>query len=1271
MVQTRTKFLTREQRRNLKSNSTQVKDPFTTRTKALSASQRQQLSQNRQEANRVIKEVDKQFLEGNFGTLKQAQDYYNKLPEFIKRRTSENPQKLLERKKQPYIDRINSLKRQVRKSSTKGLTGMKKVKKKARIKGKDAERRFLQDVLNRVNKGEFIDFGLAKSEARKVRKATEDSIKLGGFNKLSPEERGVKSASSLQVSQPTKLDLTIAQNSLNTLASGKELTKSQLERAKKLGVTQKEIDQARLFAIKKEEVQKGKKPTFRDLTNAGLSNAQANEVVKLFNEGKGAEAFKNLNTDKFFKFIRENPNVKVDNTAQVQAFKIAVNKEFESATSYKPLPFTSSVKTFEKQYNKLLAEREKLKKQIGNIDKVNKKINANFKSLQNKALTGQSMTPKEIEAYRKSFDPKTTNKENAQALARSLKEQLKALGSAGKTIVVSPVVYGRNLRIRFENGENNPLFNDIKEFAKGFKSTAIDPIVFLIKAGLKGGKVTVSSAYNYGKRITKEAQKGNFVIDDDLKKSAQYFNKLGKKITKKENLLAGAIFLGAVAIAAPTAITSAIKKGKKSLINAYQKNPARVLGQISGFLLQGTLISKTVGAVLTIKKLSPSFIALKKNRDLVALGLKNAIKNNKLLLKSGSITKKQFDKNIKIISKAQKEFKKINKLIKEDKLIQAQEFNPHVTVNNLIKDQGKTRTLFSVSRANIEELTKPIQKVEVAFKGAKVPEKLRGIFLNIPATTRRTIGAILGKNNTNEILKAVRLKRLPKNKFDAIGFKSIPGKDRAKFLEDFMFFDKSAALSYGGAYKGGNGTTTILRFAKIKINPFPKALQKQMRLASQGKLKQAQINKLRRELVKYVKDNPGKFTIGTRGASGAKASPVLVEREYVTAGFQIPERAKGVVAKNIEKGFAKGTEFYTKKNFRTRIADIFGFKVGNKFTYDSDARKFIQILDLYLNKPKTKSVFNSIKNTIKKYKWSEFKQRFNAQDLTQIRKIAKAIEIGKKPATNKKTLIKKLKDLLKKKPKKTSKKAVKKSKVKKDSKSTKKRTAVKTRKTSKRVPKTRKSVSRTRVPKTRVRKPVERVKTRKTPTRERTPTPRSPTPRSPTPRSPTPRSPTPRSPTPRSPTPRSPTPRIPQPTLLKPPITRIPNLSFDSKQLDNKILTFEGKFRERKFKSKPASKSNPIVTKTITIRDTKNRALEKVAKRVDNSLAASLTLSVKGIGKAKKDIKKPKVLTKFRTKKSKNTPVLQLVEKSKNRFDTKSEKREAKTLKKTKKKKKK
>jgi hypothetical protein len=126
-------------------------------------------------------------------------------------------------------------------------------------------------------------------------------------------------------------------------------------------------------------------------------------------------------------------------------------------------------------------------------------------------------------------------------------------------------------------------------------------------------------------------------------------------------------------------------------------------------------------------------------------------------------------------------------------------------------------------------------------------------------------------------------------------------------------------------------------------------------------------------------------------------------------------------------------------------------------------------------------------------------------------------------------------------------------------------------------------------------------------------------------------------------------------------------LQFNSKKLENRILRFEGLFRERKNPNKPFSKSNSRTTKKLLI-GSKNEVINRVTKLADNKLIASVDLKVLGIGKYKKDIMLDrKTYSKFRAKRSKKSPVLQLVEKRKYRIDTKGEKSEIKSIKKTKK----
>jgi len=208
--------------------------------------------------------------------------------------------------------------------------------------------------------------------------------------------------------------------------------------------------------------------------------------------------------------------------------------------------------------------------------------------------------------------------------------------------------------------------------------------------------------------------------------------------------------------------------------------------------------------------------------------------------------------------------------------------------------------------------------------------------------------------------------------------------------------------------------------------------------------------------------------------------------------------------------------------------------------------------------------------------------------------------------------------------------------------------------------------------KTEIRKPTLRKSTL------RKPTPRKPTLRKPTPRKPTLRKPTPRKPTLRKPTLRKLTPRkstLRKPTLRKPtlrkstlrkptprkstlrkPIPRkptprkptprkpiiIPPFTLKSKLPKGQRLAFDFLFRS-KGKIRRVKAGLPL-----------NKALNKAGLLIDNTLSRSMQLVISGTTKTK-DIKKPSILKKFRTRKGKKALVL--VEKTKNILDTKGEKR--------------
>jgi len=135
---------------------------------------------------------------------------------------------------------------------------------------------------------------------------------------------------------------------------------------------------------------------------------------------------------------------------------------------------------------------------------------------------------------------------------------------------------------------------------------------------------------------------------------------------------------------------------------------------------------------------------------------------------------------------------------------------------------------------------------------------------------------------------------------------------------------------------------------------------------------------------------------------------------------------------------------------------------------------------------------------------------------------------------------------------------------------------------------------------------------------------------------------------------RPPTPPPPK----KPKVPRLPD--FDSPKLKNKLIKFKGTYVERRNPRKNYNiRTNPRVTKKYVKQTTRNRLLKFLADKADRELVRAISKpKVVSIIKGTKDIATPKVMKKFKkTKKG-------YLEKIKFAFDTKTEVRQAQALRK-------
>jgi len=304
-----------------------------------------------------------------------------------------------------------------------------------------------------------------------------------------------------------------------------------------------------------------------------------------------------------------------------------------------------------------ISETQIRKRQIFKLSKqakkdLSKQLNVNINSIENKALTGQSLTPKE--------------KREFVALKQAQGDKLEGEQyEIAKTIISAPVNYGKNLRIRFEAGENNPLFNDIKKFGVGaFKEVKeyADFGKLIVKIPVKA----VSGSYNYGKSL------GKNLVEGDKKKLIRDIKNItkgtGKGIINTYNK--GGDVLSYVAknpVKTSMILTAAAEKGFKFVKNSIQKNPAEFLGRATVFVFGGAVVGKATKTISTAKYLGKVQKVINKGIKTFNKGLGGKVFNRLL----GNVvqdytTKYNYIQNlktgtVKIILKTKGQLKNLNK----------------------------------------------------------------------------------------------------------------------------------------------------------------------------------------------------------------------------------------------------------------------------------------------------------------------------------------------------------------------------------------------------------------------------------------------------------------------------------------------------------------------------------------------------------------------------------------------------------------------------------
>lgn len=497
------------------------------------------------------------------------------------------------------------------------------------------------------------------------------------------------------------------------------------------------------------------------------------------------------------------------------------------------IPRTLSEKKQIDFLNKAIAKEKGRRQQ--NLDSL-KTLNLNYndaEKLYNKQLTGQSLTPKDKALL------------SVLELNRGKKldsNQWKNLKNA--SLVVPAFNYGKNLVLRRKGGEKTPLWNDIKEIKREFKAATYDNGYQLGSILGSATKKSIESSFKYGVRITKEAQKGNFVLDDDIKfianeiaqglgKAVDFGAKVGKFV-KDNPLLTGVI------------VSNALAGSASKLWTKFKKDPVETF--ITALLLKG--VSKNSKFIQAIAKLDPKYAKFSKGK----IKLSNGIILKEQTVSTGALP---FAKQVKLytgktVTAVNASAERLTSLIKRKKIIR----KPFVFKGDKKFPQGE------------DSFPKPIRDLLNKFDSGE--ELTVKEIVKINKFLRENVAdnaTILERSLYVDPDSGVRLSRLK------------IGKSKSASIKDILT----------GNFRFTEPKPQILIFDETKISKYPKNILKIIDKIDKKGTKYKGFDKDLAILTKYQTKVTGSFKIG--------GSPIFrggVELEATLAPRELIKRIKRV-----------------------------------------------------------------------------------------------------------------------------------------------------------------------------------------------------------------------------------------------------------------------------------------------------------------------------------------------------------------------------------------
>lgn len=575
--------------------------------------------------------------------------------------------------KAEQIKRIEILKRDIEKSRKKetelkkksrSKSGESRARLRAKAKGEDARQKEAIKLLSRLRNGELLDLKKISNFLNEV------------------ENRARKAKEAKFRSQITTKSVVFGKDLSKFVGKGftnKSLRDKGLS-FREIGIIgQAELDTRKLdFQLK--QIKAGKSSPGKLLKEGKITAAQATQLVRKFELSESElNKIRNKNVNEIFKRLEKGRGrTIVDSTTQTRAFKVGVNQalklEFE-----KPLPFSSTVE----QFNTALVNLEKKKKSKKTLRQTlgTGAISVQTQSIENKFLTGQTITPSEQQIF-------------LENIAKSNKDLTKQQVALAKKILLSPINYGKNLVIRAQKGEKSPLIKDLSNFGigigKGLKDLFVDPLI---------------GSFNYGRSLVSRAEKGNTraikILIRDVKKLSNGI-KNTVLFVKKNPITTGII------------VSAAIGTGLKLTKFEFKKNPVESLGRAIAWFFPGKIIKAGGKGISAIGKGVKSSIQLTRLTQL-----------NKLLkpiVKGGGLTPKQLKSLSAIVKRSSTGSTKIQREANIKlflmRVLKARGIKGRkgASLNTLIKQVRASRKIVKATQIIKVPTKRPVLK----FKGKKV-----------------------------------------------------------------------------------------------------------------------------------------------------------------------------------------------------------------------------------------------------------------------------------------------------------------------------------------------------------------------------------------------------------------------------------------------------------------------------------------------------------------------------------------------------------------------